>query len=189
MRLRRSIFVALMIVLAAGTGLAESFVVFPRAAQLASPDGRYVVRDVDREAGAAEFVGTFHSLWMAEVATGRSRKLCDYVGVAAVAWSSGDFLIVTQYVGKKSSRALVFSPTSEDAVVLDSATLIQMVPVEMRPTLRENDHVFVEAVRIDAGTFYFRVWGYGKRDGNGFRWNCEYGLGDGGGVVCRSGAR
>jgi hypothetical protein len=183
MRIRGSVFVAAAIVLIAGVGLAAPFVVFPQATQLTSPDGRFVVRNVDREAGATEFVGTFHSLWVIEVATGRSRKLCDYVGVAAVAWSSQNYLIVTQYVGKKSSRALVFSPATEDAVMLDSSTLIQMVPAEMRPTLRENDHVFIEASKIERETFLFRVWGYGKRDGNGFRWKCEYGL-QGGGVVC-----
>jgi len=147
---------------------------FPKAGHLASPDGRFEVRDVDRPGSAGDFVGTFHSLWLTEVATGRSRKLCDYVGLAAVAWSSNDFLVVTQYVSKKTSRALVFAASSEESVLLDISTLVQMVPVEMRPTLRENDHVFVEASRLEQETFYFRVWGYGKHDRDGFRWNCEY---------------
>lgn len=177
--------VAIVIVVLVAAAMAESFVVFPQTGQLVSPDGRFVVRNVDREAGATEFVGTFHALWMIEVATGRSRKLCDYLGVAAVAWSSQNYLMVTQYVGKKNSRALIFLPATEDAVMLDSSTLIQMVPVEMRATLRENDHVFIEASKIEGETFAFRVWGYGKRDGNGFRWNCEYGL-RGGAVVCRA---
>lgn len=174
--------------LAASAAAAGPFVVFPQAGQLASPDGRFLVRNVDRESEPTEFAGTFRALWLTEAATGRSRKLCDYVGVAAVAWSSQDFLIVTQYVGKKSSRVLVFSPDSEDAVMLDSSTLIQMVPLELRPTLRENDHAFIEGSRIEGDTFYFRVWGYGRRDGNGFRWNCEYGLREGG-VRCSVGGK
>ena len=185
---RRGIREAVLILVMAAGAMGEPFVVFPQAGQLTSPDGRFVVRNVDREAGTTEFVGTFHSLWMIEQATGRSRKLCDYVGVAAVAWSNQNYLIVTQYVGKKSSRVLVFSPATEDAVMLDSSTLIQMIPAEMRPTLRENDHVFIEGAKIEGGTFFFRVWGYGKRDGSGFRWNCEYGL-QGGELVCRGGAR
>lgn len=184
MRLWSVAEVVAMVALAAVPVVAAPFVVFPQAEQLVSPDGRFVVRNVDREAAASEFVGTFHSLWITEVATGRSRKLCDYPSVAAVAWSSHDFLIVTQYLGKKSSRALVFSPQSDEAVVMDSATLVQTLAVEMRPALRENDHVFVEASRIEDQVFYFRVWGYGKRDANGFRWSCEYGLRDGS-VTCR----
>src|SRR5580765_6588765 len=96
---------------------AAPIVVFPKAGRLLSPDGRFEVRDADREGSSLEFVGTFHSLWLTEVATGRSRKLCDYVGIAAVAWSSNDFLVITQYVSKKTSRALVFAASSEESVL------------------------------------------------------------------------
>lgn len=154
---------------------AAPFSMFPKAGRLVSPDRRFEVRDAERQGSAGEFVGTFHALWLTEVATGRSRKLCDYLGLAAVAWSSNDFLVVTQYVGKRTSRALVFAATSSsDPVLLDTASLKQFVDVEMRPTLRENDHVFVEASRLEQETFYFRVWGYGKHDPDGFRWNCQY---------------
>lgn len=160
--------------------LAAPFVVFPKAGELVSPDGRFVVRNAEREGSASDFVGTFHSLWLIEVATGRSRKLCDYLGVAAVAWSNNDFLVVTQYVDKKTSRALVFSAAGpEDPVMLDRPTLIRLVPAELRATLRENDHVFVEASRVEERTLHLRVWGYGQHDANGFRWRCEYVLREG----------
>jgi hypothetical protein len=101
-----------------------------------------------------------------------------------VAWSGNDFLIVTQYVAKKTSRALVFSTARPDyPVMLDKPTLIRLVPVELRPALRENDHVFIEAWRVDAGKLDLRVWGYGQHDANGFRWRCEYAL-RGGTVSC-----
>lgn len=181
MRLGRIALVSFLVVGALCTPmLAAPFSMFPKAGRLASPDGHFEVRDADREGSAREFVGVFHSLWLTEVATGRSRKLCDYAGLAAVAWSSNDFLVVTQYLGKKSSRALVFAAAaSQEPVVLDIPTLIQMVPVELRPTLRENDHEFVEASRLEGETFYFQVWGYGQHDRNGFHWNCKYGLEDG----------
>lgn len=159
--------------------MASSFVVFPKAGELPSPDGRFVVRNAEHEGSASEFVGTFHSLWLIELASGRSRKLCDYLGVAAVAWSSHDFLIVTQYA-KRTSRALVFSATgTEDSVVLDEPTLIRLVPVELRPALRENDHVFVEASAVEDNIFRLAVWGYGQHDAKGFRWHCDYALREG----------
>ncbi|HET6179781.1 MAG TPA: hypothetical protein VFE61_22860 [Candidatus Sulfotelmatobacter sp.] len=172
--------VALMTVaLAPRPALASQFVVFPKAGELVSPDGRYVVHNAEREGSASDFIGTFHSLWLTEQATGRSRKLCDYLGVAAVAWSRNDFVIVTQY-SKKTSQALVFSVAgSQDPVLLDKPTLTHMLPAEFRPALRENDHVFVEASRVEKETLYLTVWGYGQHDASGFRWRCQYDLREG----------
>jgi hypothetical protein len=159
---------------------AAPFSMFPKAERLISPDGRFEVRDVTPQSSAGELVGAPHSLWLTELSTGRSRKLCDYLGLAAVAWSSNDFLVITQYPGRKTSRALVFAAaSSEEPALLDAPGLIQMLPVELRPTLRENDHLFVEASRLEREIFFFRVWGYGKHDPNGFHWNCQYLLTDG----------
>jgi hypothetical protein len=144
---------------------AAPFSLFPKAGHLASLDGRFEVRDVDLREPGSEFSGIFHSLWLVETATGRSRKLCEYVGVAAVALSEKDSLMVMQYPSKKTSRALIFATTStQEPVVLDVPTLIRMVPVGLRPALRENDHAFVEASRLEGEIFYFQVWGYGQHD-------------------------
>ena len=159
---------------------ASQFVVFPKASELVSPDGRFAVRSVDTQGSASDIVGTFRTLWLFELASGRSRKLCDYLGVASVAWSSNDWLVVTQYVGRRTSRALVFSAAVvDDPVMLDKITLTQLIPAELRPSLRENDHVFVEGSRVEHDTLYLAVWGYGQHDANGFRWRCEYSLREG----------
>jgi hypothetical protein len=164
-----------VVALLAAQALAAPFVVFPKAGELVSPDSRYIVRNSDRQGAPADFVGTFHSLWLVESATGRSRKLCDYVGLAAVAWFGNDFLLVTQYLSQKTSRALVFVPTNGLApVVVDKPTLTSLLPLELRDTLRENDHVFIEASGLEGRTLYLRVWGYGQHDAGGFRWRCQY---------------
>jgi len=180
MRPRRIMLAVLALVaLATVHALASQFVVFPKVGELVSPDGRYVVRNAEREGSASDFTGTFHSLWLVETSTGRSRKLYDYLGVAAVAWSSNDFLVVTQY-SRKTSQALVFSADgSQDPVLLDKPTLTHMLPAELRPALRENDHVFVEASRVEEETLYLTVWGYGQHDANGFHWRCQYALREG----------
>ena len=165
--------------------LAAPFVVFPKAGQLASPDGRFLVRNSDRDAPLPDYVGTFHSLYLEETASGRSRKLCDYVGVAAVAWAPNNVIIVTQYVTKQTSRAVVFTADdSRDPIVLDKPTLTTMVETSLRPHLRENDHVFVEASHLEGDTLTLTVWGYGKQDIKGFRWHCEYNLPEGP-IACR----
>jgi hypothetical protein len=159
---------------------ASPFVVFPKATELVSPDARFAVRSVDAAGAASDFVGTFHSLWLFELATGRSRKLCDYLGVASAAWSSNDYLIVTQYVGKRTSRTLVFSAVNaQEPIMLDKTALIQLVATELRPALRENDHVFVEGSRVEQDTLHLSVWGYGSHDPNGFHLRCEYSLREG----------
>jgi len=61
-----------------------------------------VVRNVEREGPATEFVGVCHSLWLVEVAANRSSKLCNYLGVAAIAWSNNDFVVITEYVTKSN---------------------------------------------------------------------------------------
>ncbi len=160
--------------------VAGPFVLFPKAGELLSPDGRYLVRNAEREGSAGEFAGAFRSLWLVEVGTGSSRKLCDYLGVASVGWSSNDFVVVTQYVAKNASRALLFSVTdAENMVMLDKATLLRLLPPEQRAALRENRHLFIEASRVEENTLHLTVWGYGQHDADGFRWNCEYGMRDG----------
>src|SRR6478752_9171147 len=103
MRLR-TLAVTLLLAVLGRQAFAAPFVLFPKAGRLVSPNGQFEVRDADRPGAATDFVGAFHSLWLVDVSTGRSRKLCDYLGVAAVAWSGNEFLVVTQNVGKKTSR-------------------------------------------------------------------------------------
>jgi hypothetical protein len=189
MRVYRTLLCVAAVFVFEAVAHAESFVVFPKAGQLPSQDGRFVVRNTEREAPLSEYVGTFHSLFLTETATGGSRKLCDYAGVAAVAWAKNDFIIVTQYVSKYTSRALVFlAEDARDPVVIDKSSLTHLVPVNLRPQLRENNHVFVEASGVDGDTLRLRVWGYGQHDAKGFRWRCEYSLSEGE-VSCEETAR
>jgi hypothetical protein len=179
MRPRLTLGVAITIAALIVSTYAAPFVLFPKTGQLVSPDGRFVVRNQER-ASDTDFVGTTHSLWLVEAATGRSRKLCDYLGVAAVAWSNNEFVVVTEYVARRTSRAWVFPvATRRDAVMFNKPTLVRMVPPKLRATLEENDHVFVEAARVEKETLFLRVWGYGPRNPQGFRWSCQYTMGEG----------
>jgi len=170
--------VPVLVALLLTSSFAGPVALFPRTNELASPDGRLIVRNVTPDAPAAEFVGSFHSLWLTEPSTGLSRKLCDYVGIAAVAWSGDDFLVITEYLGKRTSRVLLFDVSqAEHSAVLDLPTLIRLIPVQFRDGLRQNDHVFIEASEIVTENLKLRVWGYGQHDPNGFSWRCEYTLG------------
>lgn len=178
--------VAVLVTAFAALSAAEPFVLFPKAAELFSPDRRFAVRNAEQQGSAQELIGPSRSLWLVDVTSHRARKLCNYLGVAVVGWSGNDFVLVTEYVAKKTSRAWVF-PVADGGqpVLLDKPTLVHMVPVQLREVLRENDHVFVEASRVDAGVLVLRVWGYGSHDPNGFRWNCTYEL-QAGDVTCNA---
>lgn len=171
--------------LAIPTTAAGPFVLFPQAGELISPDRQFTIRNVDAADAGSEFVGTFHSLWLTNLQTKQSRKLCDYVGVAAVAWSRSDQILVTQYLSRKTSRVVMFSvDAGKDPLVLDQPGVIQLVPLDLRDTLRQNDHVFIEASRLDDAILYLTIWGYGQYDPKGFRWPCQYNLHEGH-LACR----
>jgi len=177
MRCFRSTLVSMVVVvILAKPAFAAPFVLFPKAGELLSPDGRFAARNAEKEHSSSDFVGSVQSLWLVEIPTGRSRKLCNYLGVAAVAWSGNDTVMVTEYVGKKTSRAWLF-PVDErqGAIMLDKPALTRLAPIEFRDKLRQSDHVFVEAVKVESNTLFFRVWGYGKYNPS-FRLQCEYAL-------------
>jgi hypothetical protein len=173
---RITLAVAVVFVMLTGAVSPAPFVVFPAAGELLSPNGKFVVRNAEEKHRTSEIVGSVRSLWLLEVATGRSRKLCNYLGVAAVAWSGNDFVMVTEYVGKRTSRAWVFPVDAQgETILLDQPSLTRLAPPEFRDTLRQSDHVFVEAAKLESNILFFRVWGYGNYN-PAFHLKCEYAL-------------
>lgn len=93
------------------------------------------------------------------------------------AGAAGSVNAKPSYMSKKSSHTVLFSaPNPADAVVLDTPTLIRLLPPRLRDTLRDNDHVFGEGSRVEGATLILGVWGYGLHDANAFRWKCAYGV-------------
>jgi len=171
--------VAFLLAVLAG---AQQFATFPDRPELRSPDSRFLIRSVDHAASPSDFSGVFRSLILEELPSGRSWALYDYVGRVAVAWSGNRFVIVTDYVSKRTSRALVFAidsrvdPFTVEQVTLDKVQLARLVPTEQDVHLLANDHVFVEVTRVEGDALILPVWGYGAHDPKGFRSSCQYDL-------------
>jgi hypothetical protein len=160
--------------------LAQQFTTFPEQKELRSPDGNFVIRSMDQTPAHGDFSGLVRCLILEERSTGVSRKLYDYVGKVAVAWSDSNFIIVTDYVNKRTSRILVFAPARfTDPLILNKSQLAGLLPEAKRVPLLENDHVFVEISRVEGSSLKLRVWGYGRRDRNGFGLRCQYDLNEG----------
>jgi hypothetical protein len=121
---------------------AGPFVLFPKAVELRSPDGRFVVRNVEREGPATEFVGVCQSLWLVEVAANLPansvtiwawRRL---PGRTTISWS------LQSTLPRATSRALVFPVSGTcEVVVFDKPTLLCVLPAETRGTMEERPRV------------------------------------------------
>ena len=184
---RQIVFLAFL--LAAQIAQAGPFVVFPDSKELHSPDGRFVIRSVEHAASHGEFSGLFFSLTLEDTVGGTIRGLHNYSGRVAVAWSGSNYIIVTEYMGKRSSRALVFRVDRPlEYIAINKTSLLPHIADELKAHIEGNDHVFVEVSRIENGTLALRVWGYGTRDPKGFGFGCVYGL-DQDRVKCRASDR
>jgi hypothetical protein len=176
----------MVVVLTCSAVFAEQFAVFPDRKELRSPDGKFVIRSVDYAPRPHEFSGLFRSLILQNTTDGSARELYHYVARVGVAWSGNNFIIVTDYVNKKTARALVFRLDRPDEyLVLDKPGLAARLSDEPRVQLERNDHVFLEVSRLEGTLLTLRVWGYGVHDPQGFRFQCAYEL-DQGTTTCRN---
>jgi hypothetical protein len=181
----RPVRVAILVVFACSLAQSEQFAVFPERKELRSPNGKFVIRSVDHVSQAHELSGLFRALILQNTADGSTRELYHYVSRVGVAWSGNNFIIVTDYVNKKTARALVFRIDRPDEyLVLDKTNLAARIPDERRIQLERNDHAFLEVSRMEGSMLTLRVWGYGAHDPQGFRFQCAYEL-DQGTTTCR----
>ena len=184
MNLRRA-GLLLGFVLSCGLLHAEQFAVFPDRKELRSPNGKFVIRSVEHVAARGEFSGIIRWLILEEPATGKSHHLYNYLSRVGVAWSGDNFVIVTDYVSKKTARAMVFDMNHPgEFLVIDKPHLTAQLHEQRREQLEGNDHVYLEVSRLEGSALLLRVWGYGKLDPQGFRFWCAYDLKEGT-VSCR----
>jgi len=87
-----------------------------------------------------------------------------------VSCSGSDYIIVADYVNKRTSRAIVFPLAPDrDGLIVDKTQLISLLAEVQYVHLEQNDQVFVEASSVEGRVPKLRVWGYGRRDTSGFR--------------------
>jgi hypothetical protein len=148
MRSRRVLAYVVISVVSELAIFGEQFATFPERRELPSPDGQYVIRNVDWNQPAQQFSGMFHSLFLEERATGTSRKLCDYVRRVAVAWSVGNRIIVTDYLNPKTSRTPVFAVDgSIEPIVIDKVNLQALIPPAQGSDLKKQRPCFYRGVQ------------------------------------------
>jgi hypothetical protein len=181
---RQAVFLALLLTAQIAHG--GPFVVFPDSKELQSPDKRFVIRSIEHTASPGEFSGLFRSLTIEDTVAGTIRGLHNYSGRVAVAWSGNNYIVVTEYLGKRTSRALVFRLDRPlEYIAINKTSLLPHISDELKARMEGNDHVYVEVSRIENGILALKVWGYGNHDPKGFGFGCVYDL-DRDRVNCRA---
>lgn len=167
----------LFIALLSGTVVASSkkLVEFPGPqAQLQSPDGRYVVENVDSDKEP------HHTLRLKNTETGAVRTLCNYPRHVTVLWSpDGKKLAVNDYAGSDFSKILIFSADQDSPAQDVGAELLQSLKDSPdRRSLADNHHVYFAVSSWEGNdAVKLKVWGHGEVDPKGFSRLYQYTLG------------
>jgi len=147
---------------------------FPGVLQeLGSPNGDYTLVNTDSEREP------HHSLILRNNKTGAARRLLDYGRSVTVLWSpAGRRIAVTDNFASNESRILILTADGRAPdLSLQDVVGKGLAPPELLRALRENDHVYFEALRWDGeGSLRFRVRGYGASDGSEFSHRYVYSL-------------
>jgi len=167
-----SILVVLSSLAASGT---PQLTEFPGTeTQLKSPDGRYVVENVDSDKEP------HHTLLLKNTKTGAVRTLCNYQRHVTLLWSpDAKELAVNDYCGSDFSKALLFSADQDNSPKDIGAELLQSLKESPdRKSLAENHHVYFAVLGWE-GTDIVRLkaWGHGDVDPKGFSRHYLYHLG------------
>lgn len=159
-------------------GLGEKFATFPGAAtELPSRDGQFLVRSISYGTAPGSISGKFHALVLEERRTGKSHKLCDYLGKIMVFWTADNVLVVNDYYTDMGARVLLFvTDETIPPVAIDKNLLLRLLDPITGRHLLGNNHVFIAASKLEGDTLALRLWGYGAQDANGFGFSCEYSL-------------
>jgi len=167
-----SILVVLSSIAASGT---SQLMEFPGTqTQLKSPNGRYVVENVDSDKEP------HHTLLLKNIETGAVRTLCTYQRHVTLLWSpDGKKLAVNDYAGSDFSKALLFSVDQDGSPKDIGAELLQSLKESPdRKSLVDNHHVYFAVSGWEGNdTLRLKAWGHGDIDPNGFSRHYLYHLG------------
>ena len=126
-------------------------------AKLASPDGRYVIQNVEQEQEPR------HVLLLKEMATGSSRKVYEYGRGASAVWSPDSrHFAINDYAGSDYTKTSIFSAYEPDQKIdVQEAIFSYDKRMQKRVTLAGWGHDYFGVVRwLDAQRVVVRHWGH-----------------------------
>ncbi len=142
-----------------------------------SPDGRYVIQNVDDEKREPA-----HTLTLIDTRNGSATKIYSYGRHVDVLWSPiSSAFVVNDYEGSDASHPVLFTAPWTDRPADLREKLIDFLRLrhEAKSVLR-NDHVYFSAQKwLSGDRILCQVTGYGDVDPKGFTKRYVYRLGDG----------
>ena len=143
---------------------------FPGVTEISSPDGKYVVRNQDREDGHP-----YHTLFLVDTIQETERILLQYVRNVEVLWApDSKSLFINDYQGSDESTCYVLDDRATELI-----DVRQRLSKEnsLKTHLARNHHVYVSCESWVTGKILsISASGYGDYDQTGFDIRVEYDL-------------
>ena len=148
--------------------------------QIASPNGRHILLNVDSENKEHTLsLGGNHALYLRNLKTGEKKKIYAYGRHVKTLWSPrGNRLMISDYGGSDYANCIIF--------FFDTARNPIDVQEQLREKMRGNKSIFGNHHAYIVGTKWFsenrvkiKIFGHGDIDPNGFTLWYEYRIGDG----------
>ena len=165
----------------AATAGSQKVMQFPgESSQIASPNGRYVLVNVDSESEEhALALGDNHALYLRDLRTGKEKKIYTYGRKVEALWSPrGNRLMISDYGGCDYANCIIF--------LFDTARSPIDVQEQLREKMGYNKSIFGNHHPYIVGTEWFsekrvkiKIFGHGNIDPHGFTLWYEYLIGDG----------
>ena len=156
-----SLYILSLIVVLAIPALSQVSRNFPnKKSEITSPDGRYLVQDVDHNQ-------EYRVLFLKDKTTGKTRQVYEYTRGASVIWSPDSrHFVVDDSAGSDYTETRILS-VDETVPKID----VQKEILDKRKDVPGGHHeYFYVAYWIDSRRVLVYHWGYGGEDPNGF---CE----------------
>ncbi len=148
---------------------------FPEKSRAPSPDGHFVLVNVDSDSEP------HHTVFLATRGSKATRKLFAYGRGIEVLWSpNSQLFIVNDYAGSDYSRCRVYSVEAGKEPIEVWDELLASQGANVRSLLLGNHHAYIAAVRwVTAISFDLKAWGYGDKSHSGFVRHFSYTVGQG----------
>lgn len=153
----------------------ERFSQFPGLSEASSPDGRYVLRNVDIEKD-----GEFnHQLILRDTKTNTEKTIYSYGRRVDALWSEDSKgLIINDHGGSDYTNCIIFR-LEKEIKKHDVKELLTRKSIKYKKSIVENHHVYIEGIRwVTNKTIKIRITGYGDVDPEGFSMWYEYTIGN-----------
>jgi len=165
----------------AATAGSQKVMQFPgESSQIASPNGRYILVNVDSESEEHTLaLGGNHALYLRDLRTSKEKKIYAYGRKVEALWSPrGNRLMISDYGGSDYANCLIFFFDTERTSI--------DVQEQLRERMRHNKSIFGNHHVYIVGTEWFsekrvkiKIFGHGNIDPHGFTLWYEYLIGDG----------